>query len=93
MTILGRPNVPARWRRLDEPSLLSASCATTPRTTPSWTRSWPSSSRPASSRTYVNAEGKAALRLTEQGVQVARSLALAGDDEGTLLNALLDGEG
>ena len=40
---------------------------------------------------YVTEDGKAAMRLTEQGVRVGRSLALAGvEDAQTVLDALLD---
>ena len=42
---------------------------------------------------YVTEDGKAAMRLTEQGMRVGRSLALAGDEDAqVVLDALLDGE-
>ena len=41
--------------------------------------------------TYVNAEGKAAMRLTAKGAQLGRSMALAGDeDAAAVLDALLE---
>ena len=43
---------------------------------------------------YVNEDGKAAMRLTEQGLWVGRSLALAGDeDAAVVLDALLEAQG
>ena len=40
---------------------------------------------------YTTEDGTAAMRLTEQGVRVGRSLALAGDDDAAVvLDALLD---
>jgi len=44
--------------------------------------------------TFTNDEGKVAYRLTGQGVQVARQMALAGDeDAAVVLDALLDAAG
>ena len=44
---------------------------------------------------YVNEAGKDALRLTDQGHEMARALATAGDDADpeAVLGALLKGEG
>jgi len=40
---------------------------------------------------YVTEDGKPAMRLTPQGVQVGRSLALAGDEDAqAVLDALLE---
>ena len=42
---------------------------------------------------YVTEDGKPAMRLTEQGVRVRRSVALAGDEDAqVVLDALLDRE-
>jgi len=42
--------------------------------------------------TYTNDEGKVAYRLTPKGVQLGRSMALAGDDNAqVILDALLEG--
>ena len=42
---------------------------------------------------YVDDDGKAAMRLTANGAQVARAMAMAGDaDPAAVLDVLLDGE-
>jgi len=42
--------------------------------------------------TFANDEGKVAYRLTPEGAQLGRSMALAGDDGAAVLDALLDEE-
>jgi hypothetical protein len=42
--------------------------------------------------TFADDEGRPSMRLTEQGVQIARQMALSGDEDAqVLLDALLDG--
>ena len=42
---------------------------------------------------YTDEEGKAAMRLTEKGPQLGRSMAMAGnEDAAVVLDALLEGE-